>query len=286
MRTLEHVLPSKGYLMAQWPRYLLDSVLACSGSLLITGIIFAFQLYPRIPNISIVYLFVVLLLAITRGRYAAIFSAVVAFLSFDYLIILPAYGFAMNRIEEWIALFMFLLIALLTAQLAIAQREQAKRRERETRLLFEVALASNQKAEQLHQRLLASEQTARAEAEAERARLYELFMQAPAAMAITRGPEHRYEFANSLVLPNWDRAALLGKTVGEMQPEALEQGILAILDEVYTTGRPFVGTEFPSRLGRQRDKALEDVWYNFVCQALRTTQGDIDGLFIHGVEVT
>src|SRR5215471_4461623 len=127
MRTLEHVLPSKGYLMAQWPRYLLDSVLACSGSLLITGIIFAFQLYPRIPNISIVYLLVVLVLAITRGRYAAILSAVVAFLSYAYFIVPPLYSFAIDGIDDWLALLMFLLVALLIAQLAIAQREQAKR---------------------------------------------------------------------------------------------------------------------------------------------------------------
>src|SRR5215471_4190953 len=149
MRTFERVLPSKSYLMTQWPRYLLDSVLACSGSLLISGIIFAFQLYPRIPNISIVYLLVVLALAITRGLYAAILSAVVAFLSLAYFIVPPRFSFTTYRIEEWIALVLFLLIAVLIAQLVIALREQATLREHEARLL-------------------ATEQAARAEAEAER----------------------------------------------------------------------------------------------------------------------
>ena len=53
-------------------------------------------------------------------------------------------------------------------------------------------------AEAARQQLLAYEQVARVEAEAARARLYELFMQAPAAMTILHGQEHRYEFANSL----------------------------------------------------------------------------------------
>src|SRR5215471_21520521 len=173
MRTLERVLPRMSHLMVHWPRYLLDSVLACSGSLLITGIIFAFQLYPRIPNISNLYLLVVPVLAITRGRYAAILSAGLAFLSYAYFIVPPLYSFAIVRSEEWIALGIFLLVALLTAQLATALRErtkQATRRERVTSLLSEELRASHGEAEQLHQRLLASEQAARAEAESERAR--------------------------------------------------------------------------------------------------------------------
>ena len=68
--------------------------------MLVTGVIFAFQLYPRIPNISIVYLLVVLALASTRGRYAAIFASLVAFLSFDFFLVPPLYVFTISRIEE------------------------------------------------------------------------------------------------------------------------------------------------------------------------------------------
>src|SRR5215471_14400772 len=134
MRTLERVLPRTSHLMVHWPRYLLDSVLACSGSLLITGIIFAFQLYPRIANSSNLCLLVVLVLAITRGRYAATLSVAVAFLSLAYFVVLSRSSFAISRLEEWIALFIFLLVSLLTAHLATTlreQEEQARRRERE-----------------------------------------------------------------------------------------------------------------------------------------------------------
>lgn len=88
---------------------MLDSLLACAGSGLVTGMIATFRLYPRIPNISIVYLLIVLALATTRGRYAAMLTAVVAFLSFDFFIVPPLYTFVICHVEEWIALFVFLI---------------------------------------------------------------------------------------------------------------------------------------------------------------------------------
>jgi two-component system, OmpR family, sensor histidine kinase KdpD len=150
MRTVESVLPIKGTPGYQVLRYLLDSMLACAGSLLVTGIIFAFHLYPGIPNISIIYLLVVMVLAITRGRYAAILAAVVAFLSFDFFIVPPLFTFTIYRIEEWIALSVFLVAAIITGQLAVTLREraeQASRRERETRLLYDLVRVTNREAE-------------------------------------------------------------------------------------------------------------------------------------------
>ncbi len=289
MSTIERVLPITRNQMVRVLRYLLDSVLACAGALLVTGVILVFHLYPGIPNISIVYLLVVLALATTRGRYAAILSAVIAFLTFAYFIVAPFKTSGIYLVEGWIALFVLLIAAILTGQLAVALREraeQANRRERETRQLYEVVRATNREAEQAHQQLLAYEQAARAEAEATRARLYEFFMQAPAMMTILRGPEHRFEFANPRVLPHRDRADILGKTSREVRPELVEQGVLAILDEVYTTGTPFVGTEFPARVDRRGDGVLEEAYFNFVYQPLRTAQGLIEGILVHSVEVT
>ena len=150
MSTVEHVLPLERSKARPWQQYLLDSVLATVGALLVTAIIFIFHLYPRIPNISIVYLLVVIGLASTRGRYAAILASLVAFLSFDFFIVPPLYTFVIYRIEEWIALFVFLVDAILTGQLAAALRERAKeasRRERETRTLYDLVRVTNREAE-------------------------------------------------------------------------------------------------------------------------------------------
>ncbi|MFL5662676.1 MAG: ATP-binding protein [Ktedonobacteraceae bacterium] len=156
MSTIEHALPVEVHHALRGFRYLLDSLLACTGSLLVTAIIYTFHLYPRIPNISIVYLLVVLALATTRGRYAAILAAVVAFLSFDFFIVPPLYTFVIYHVEEWIALFVFLIDAILTGQLAVALREraeQASRRERETHILYDLVRVTNHEGEperQLH----------------------------------------------------------------------------------------------------------------------------------------
>jgi two-component system, OmpR family, sensor histidine kinase KdpD len=116
------------------------------GSLLVTSIIFVFHLYPCVPNISIVYLLVILGLASTRGSYAAILASMVAFLSFDFFIVPPLFTFVIYRIEEWIALFVFLVTSILTGQLAAALRKRAEvasRRERETRILYDLVRLSN-----------------------------------------------------------------------------------------------------------------------------------------------
>ncbi len=150
MSIVEQVLLSEKYPPFSGPRYLLDSVLASAGSLLITGLIATFQLYPRIPNISIVYLLVVLALAVIRGRYAALLAALVAFLAFNFFLVPPFYTFVIYHAEEWIALFVFLITALLTGQLAVALREraeQASRRERETHILYDLVRVTNREEE-------------------------------------------------------------------------------------------------------------------------------------------
>ena len=145
MSQAEH-LPSLGSREEPaWVRYVGNSLLGIVGALLVTVIIYVFQLYPRIPNISLLYLLVILFLASTRGLYAAILASVVAFLSFDYFLVPPVYTFSIAKFDEWLALFMFLVTAVITSQLASALRrraEQARRQEHETRILYELVRAT------------------------------------------------------------------------------------------------------------------------------------------------
>jgi len=143
MRTFGRIPPIKRHQIARMLRYLLDSVLACAGSLLVTGVLLVFHLYSAIPNISILYLPVVLALAIVRGRYAATLGVVVAFFSLDYFIVPPLYNLFSYRIEEEIELFIFLSVAILVGHLAatLRQREQdAKSRARELTTIFEAMI--------------------------------------------------------------------------------------------------------------------------------------------------
>ncbi len=142
---------------ARWKRYGGDSLLAIVGALLVTGIIFLFRLYPRIPNISVAYLLIVLALASTRGMFAAVVASVMAFLSFDFFLVPPLYTFTIGKIDEWLALFIFLATAITTGQLASAMRrraEQARKRARESRILYELLRDTNREGEVERQLLI------------------------------------------------------------------------------------------------------------------------------------
>ncbi len=155
MSQVEHLPSLEAREGPRWRRYLIDSILAIVGTLIITAIIYTLHLYPTIPNISLAYLLIVLALASTRGLYAAVLSALVAFSSFDYFLVPPLYTFTIGRFEEWLALFVFLATAIITGQLASAMRlraEQASRQARETRILYELVRATNSE-EDLEQQL-------------------------------------------------------------------------------------------------------------------------------------
>jgi two-component system, OmpR family, sensor histidine kinase VicK len=121
----------------------------------------------------------------------------------------------------------------------------------------------------------------------ERQRLEDLFMQAPAMVAILRGSDHVYELANPLYLQVAGKTAdIIGKPVQEVFPELKGQGVLELLDKVYTSGEAFIGNEVLVKLDRQGTGRLEDFYFNFVYQPSRNVQGEVDGILVHGVEVT
>jgi two-component system sensor histidine kinase KdpD len=146
MSQIEYVSSLTAKKESRWRHYLIDSLLAIVGALFVTGVIYVFKLYPKIPNISLAYLLVVLALASRRGLYAAVLAALVAFVSFDFFLVPPLYTFTIAHFEEWLALFVFLATAIITGQLASALRrraEEADRREQETRILYELVRAVN-----------------------------------------------------------------------------------------------------------------------------------------------
>jgi signal transduction histidine kinase len=78
---------------------------------------------------------------------------------------------------------------------------------------------------------------------------YFLFMEAPVAICIVKGPEYIVELANEDMLQFMGRTpAIIGKTILEVLPEAREQGLMNILDQVRTSGKPYYISTFPATL--------------------------------------
>ncbi|MDQ3522071.1 MAG: PAS domain S-box protein, partial [Gemmatimonadota bacterium] len=122
--------------------------------------------------------------------------------------------------------------------------------------------------------------------EIERKRLAEIFQEAPAFIAVLRGPTHVFEIANPPYYQLVGHRDILGKSVAEALPEVVEQGFITLLDSVYTSGKPFVGNELPILLQRTPDAAPEEGFVSFVYQPMRGADGSVGGIFVHGVDVT
>ena len=123
-----------------------------------------------------------------------------------------------------------------------------------------------------------------AEARAERARLYEVFMQAPAAIMVTRGPSHVIEVANPHYAAMTGDRPLLGKTLPEAFPDLAGQGLFELYDQVTATREPYVGNEAQVRV--ERFGRTDVAYFNFVYQPLIGADGEAFGVMTHAVEVT
>ncbi len=122
-------------------------------------------------------------------------------------------------------------------------------------------------------------------AEAANARLREIISQAPVAIAVLRGAEHRYEITNALYEELIGHRKVIGLTVREALPELKGQGIYELLDRVYATGEPYVGKEIALDIERRSGK-IEQTFFTFVYQPLLEPDGTIFGVAIVASDVT
>ena len=134
-------------------------------------------------------------------------------------------------------------------------------------------------------RLHALERAAWGEADAERAKLYSLFMHAPAFIFVLHGPEHRIDFVNARFaeLVGRPREALVGRTLREALPEYVEQ-YLSICDGVYRSGQAFIGREVATEVTFEGGHASR--YFNFVHEPMRDAAGQVIGVMSFGFEVT
>src|SRR5690606_31900360 len=79
---------------------------------------------------------------------------------------------------------------------------------------------------------------------------------------------------------------LTGLPVRQALPEIEGQGFLELLDEVYRTGRPFVGRNMPADIQREPGGPLEKRFLNLVYQPIVEADGSVSGIFAEGHDVT
>jgi signal transduction histidine kinase len=121
---------------------------------------------------------------------------------------------------------------------------------------------------------------------AERESFAQLFEQAPSFMAVLRGPEHRFELANPGYMRLIGHREILGKPLVEALPEAIPQGYLELLDQVYRSGKAYsaIGARYDAQLSPQ-GPAVER-YVDFVFQPITDADGSVSGIFVEGFDST
>ncbi len=101
-----------------------DYALALLATVLASALAWAVSSVLPLPNISLVFLAAVLLVAVRSSLGPALACAALSFLTYDFLFIPPTFSFSIQREEDVLTLLFFLLMAALTGNLAARQRRQ------------------------------------------------------------------------------------------------------------------------------------------------------------------
>ncbi len=113
----------------------------------------------------------------------------------------------------------------------------------------------------------------------------QIFTQLPVAILILRGPAYIIESTNDINLMIWGQTReVIGRPLLEVMPDFKDPDHLKILEDVYTTGKPFYSTALPIKITKKGRS--ETGYYNVEYQPLRAPDGSITGLFVIGFDIT
>lgn len=120
----------------------------------------------------------------------------------------------------------------------------------------------------------------------ENKRLAGMFEHSHNFMALLRGPRHRFEFANASYQRIVGGRDVVGHELAEVMPDAVEQGYLAVLDQVLATGEPFVGNDIVFYERAVPGGPVNERHLDFIYQPLTGADGKVDGILVTGVDST
>lgn len=116
--------------------------------------------------------------------------------------------------------------------------------------------------------------------------LRRMIEQAPVAICVLKGPRHIVEIANDMMIRLWGKTQekVMFRPMFEGLPEAKNQGLERILDNVYQTGERYTAKERAVNLPRAT--GIETVYQNFVYEPLRDIGGKVSGVIAVTIDVT
>jgi two-component system, OmpR family, sensor histidine kinase KdpD len=124
------------------PRGALGYTVAVAGTALASAPLLAFRGTVSKTTVVLAYLLVVTAAAAAGGLGPGITAAALGFLAFDFLFLQPYHHIIVNDPQDYLSLAVYLLVAIVVSLLVATserRRAQAERRERETRMLFDLS---------------------------------------------------------------------------------------------------------------------------------------------------
>ncbi len=116
-------------------------------------------------------------------------------------------------------------------------------------------------------------------------RFRKLVSEAPVAIAILRGRKLLIESANEQMLACWGKQDnVVNKTLASAMPELEGQPFFEILDNVFTSGKSFLGTEVPAQV--RENEQIVTKYFNFVYQPMKDDKNNTHSLMLIASDVS
>lgn len=117
------------------------------------------------------------------------------------------------------------------------------------------------------------------------AQLGRMFEQAPGFMAMLTGPDHVFQYVNPAYQQLIGDRQVVGRRLADALPDAVQQGYLALLDEVFRSGQAFAADNMRFVVQASSGGATAERFLDFVYQPISDEHGVV-GILVQGVDVT
>jgi PAS domain-containing protein len=109
-----------------------------------------------------------------------------------------------------------------------------------------------------------------------------LFDRAPLAIALMRGPDHRYVLVNEAFIELFGDRGYVGRTFRECFPE-LPPSVTGPVDRAYESGAPLRNHQ---QLRFDLPSGRRETYLSYVLEPTRDARGSVDGLAFYAWDVT
>jgi PAS domain S-box-containing protein len=115
--------------------------------------------------------------------------------------------------------------------------------------------------------------------------LNDVFAQAPVNISIVKANDYIIEFANEYYLSLFDKKEdIVGKSLFEVSPELVKQGIKSIIDQVIKTGIPYIGKKHSFSI--KNDNFLVKSYSKFIFMPIEDSNGSISKIIFIPIDIT